>query len=259
MTPAIEIKNLSKHFRTFGSFTKPVERITVLDQISLTVNRGEIFALLGPNGAGKTTLIKTLCTLILPDEGEARIFGHDLSKESDAVKQCINLVVGEERSFYWRLTGRQNLEFFAALYGLYGKEAENRIQDAAEIFEMDYLDRRYQEYSTGMKQRLAFARCLLNDAELIFMDEPTRSLDPAAALNLKALIKCFAKEKKRTIFFATHRLEEIDDLADTVAILQKGKIKLHSSVPELKKSLEVSNLKPWLENYFCQPTESSHD
>lgn len=253
MTPAIEIYGLRKDFRTSQGFGKPSKRFTVLDQIDLKVESGKIFALLGPNGAGKTTLIKILCTLIIPDLGGARICGTDVLRDPENTKKHISLVVGEERSFYWRLTGRQNLEFFAALYGLKKKEARRKIDDAASLFEIDFLDRRYQEYSAGMKQHLALARSLLNDASVIFMDEPTRSLDPAAAARFKAMIKKFVVENQRTIFFATHRLDEVEELADTVAILDQGKVRLHTSVNELRLTKGDSGVKPWLEGYFLQP------
>lgn len=221
MTPAIEIKNLSKVFRISTSFGKKSKFQTVFDKLNLDVQPGEVVALLGPNGAGKTTLIKILCTLILPDEGEAKITGFDLVREADKVKRVISLAIADERSFYWRLTGRENLEFFATLYGVRGRQASQKITAAANSLDIDFLDQRYQEYSAGMKQRLALARSFLNDASVIFMDEPTRSLDSASALHLKKTIKQFSREQGRTVLFAMHQLGEIEDLVDKVVRLKK--------------------------------------
>ncbi|MEK7816918.1 MAG: ABC transporter ATP-binding protein, partial [Actinomycetota bacterium] len=152
-----------------------------MNNVNLTVNRGEIFGLLGPNGAGKTTLTKMLCTLILPTRGEATICGHDLIGQQGKIKSSIALISSEERSFYWRLSGRENLRFFAALYGLSRSRAEKRIPELLVQVDMEAAaERRFQEYSTGMKQRMALARGLLADPEVFFMDEPTKGLDPVA-------------------------------------------------------------------------------
>ncbi|MDO8527128.1 MAG: ABC transporter ATP-binding protein [Deltaproteobacteria bacterium] len=228
MTPwVIETKGLGK---IFG----PARR-SVLKDIHLNIRQGEIFALLGVNGAGKTTLIKILSSLILPDEGEVRVFGENILRYPHRIKPLISLVVGEERSFYWRLTGRQNLEFFAALYNLPRKEARRRIEKAAVLLGIENLDNRYQEYSTGMKHRLALVRSLLSEARLILMDEPTRSLDPNAAFKLREIIRNdFSGGTQRTVFFTTHQLQEAEALADRIAILDKGKIKVCGTMKELQ-------------------------
>lgn len=188
---AIQTRNLSKSF---------ISKI-VLNPLNFEVKTGEIFSILGANGAGKTTLIKILSTLWLPDSGSAQIFGYDLIRETSKIKPLISLVIGEERSFYWRLTGRQNLEFFAALYNLPSQRARKKIEEARKLFEIDNLDKRYDRYSTGMKQRIALARSFLTDAKLIFMDEPTRSLDPAAKFHFRRLMKQMVKENGVTLFF----------------------------------------------------------
>lgn len=220
MVLAVETKKLTKFFGRSATLA--------LDGVDLEVPAGEVFALLGPNGAGKTTLIKILCSLILPDGGEASVYGLDVVKNPAEVRSLLSFVVGEERSFYWRLTGRQNLEFFATLYNLPRKAARQRIEEAASILGLEDLEKRYQEYSTGMKQRLALARSLLHDAKLIFMDEPTRSLDPNASLKLREFIR------KKTVFFTTHQIQEAQSLADRIAILDKGKIKACGTLKELQ-------------------------
>ncbi len=140
----------------------------------------------------------------------------------------------EERSFYWRLTGRQNLNFFAALYNLEPKSARKKVNDVMELLNIECPDRRYQEYSTGMKQRLAIARCLLSDAKLILMDEPTRSLDPVAAGEFHGLIReKLVKEWGRTVLFTTHRLDEAEGLSDRIIIINEGRIAAAGTKEEL--------------------------
>ena len=238
MVLAVETKKLTKFFGRSATLA--------LDEVDLEVPAGEVFALLGPNGAGKTTLIKILCSLILPDGGEASVYGLDVVKNPAEVRSLLSLVVGEERSFYWRLTGRQNLEFFAALYNLPRKTARQRIEEAAFTLGLEDLEKRYQEYSTGMKQRLALARSLLHDAKLIFMDEPTRSLDPNAAAKLRELMR------KRTVFFTTHQIQEAQSLADRIAILDKGKIKACGTLKELQCQFGLT--KASLEQIFQKVT-----
>jgi ABC-2 type transport system ATP-binding protein len=190
---AIETLNLTKIFKParhiFGIKPPRVKSITAIYQLNLWIKKGEIFAILGPNGAGKTTLIKILCSLITPTSGTARIHGYDVVKDEDKIKSLIGLLIGEERSFYWRLTGRENLEFFGVLHNLSFRQVRKKAETVMELLEIEDPDKRFHEYSTGNKQKLALARCLLSNAEVIFMDEPTKSLDPSAASKLKEFIK----------------------------------------------------------------------
>jgi len=210
-----------------------------VDGVDLLVRRGEVFGILGPNGAGKTTLIKILCTLILPTGGEARVNGFDVEKESGRVRESIGLVTTDERSFYWRLTGRQNLEFFASLHNFYSDDARNMVDELLGVVDLKYAaDERFLNYSAGMKQRMAIARGLLNDPAVLFMDEPTRSLDPGAAQNLRNFIaEEIVRERGKTIFISTHNLEEAEELCDRVAIFDDGRIKVVGSPDELKENL----------------------
>lgn len=251
MSLAIEAKNLTRNFK--GS--PPVR---ALDGVHLQVRENEIFVLLGRNGAGKTTLIKTLCTLLAPDAGEARIFGLDLARNGPDIRRLISLAVGEERGFYWRLTGRQNLLFFAALYNLPRKMAGKKIDELAAAFELEFLDKRYDLCSTGMKHRLALARCFLTGAKLIFMDEPTRSLDPAAKSGLRSLLKTIAKKMGCTFFLTTHDTREAEDLADQMAILDQGRIISCGTLLEIQRDAQKPDAS--LEQVFCTLTgpESNH-
>jgi ABC-2 type transport system ATP-binding protein len=213
--------------------------ITPVDGVDLSVEKGEVFGILGPNGAGKTTLIKILCTLILPTAGEARVNGYDVEKESGMVRESIGLVTTDERSFYWRLTGRQNLEFFASLHNFYSDDARDMVDELLGVIDLKYAaDERFLNYSAGMKQRMAIARGLLNDPAVLFMDEPTRSLDPGAAQGLRDFIKEeIVRERGKTIFISTHNLEEAETLCDRVAIFDDGRIKVIGSPADLKASL----------------------
>lgn len=212
------------------------EVVTGVDNLSLEVEQGELFALVGPNGAGKTTLVKMLSTLVLPTSGQAWVNGHDLVREEGKVKGAIGFVASEERSFYWRLTGRQNLAFFAALHNFRPSEAKKRIDT---IFErlglLEAADNMFYTYSSGMKQKLAIARGLLTDPALLFLDEPTKSVDAVTARNLKNFIKqVLVEQEGRTVFFTTHRLEEVDELADRVAVMNRGRLIFCGTVGELK-------------------------
>jgi len=240
----VEVHALSKRFSratSYRALLRPFRgpEILAVDQVDLSVREGELFGLLGPNGAGKTTLVKMLCTLILPSAGEARVHGWDVVSEAEAVKRIVGLVDCQERSFFWRLSGWQNLKFFAALYGLYGARAEARIRDLLDLVGLsDQADRRFMTYSTGMRQRLAVARGLIAGPRVVFMDEPTRSLDPVVARDLRAFIRnVLVDELGRTVVLVTHRLEEAEELCDRVAIMNKGRIIACGPVDEIKRRI----------------------
>jgi len=243
----IETRDLTKSFFPAtnlidffsGAFKqKPV--VEAVKGVNLEVKKGEAFALLGPNRAGKTTLIKILCTLILPSRGEAFIDGFDVVKNGESVRRIIGLVSGEERSFYWRLTGRQNLEFFGTLSNLKLRDIKRKIDYLVDLLDMgEYIDIRFDEYSTGMKQRLAIARSLLSEAKVLFMDEPTKSLDVYSADHFRRFIKeRIVGEGGRTIFFASHNLQEVSDFADRIAFMDKGVIQAIRAASELKSKIK---------------------
>src|SRR4030042_3186100 len=209
---SIECTHLSKNFGL----------TTALIEITLTLKTGAICALIGPNGAGKTTLLKTLAGLIVPSNGAARICGEDVICTPHKVKTKVGFIPSEERSFYWRLTGRQNLKFFAALHKINGTEGRMRIDSLLEkmgIREMG--DKKFREYSTGMKQALSIARGLIHDPLVLLLDEPTRSLSPNVSQRFYDLVRRQASEGK-TVLFASHNLIEVENMADFVVILHKG-------------------------------------
>jgi len=207
----IETHDLTKRFTLQRGFTDFLrhpfrkDEMTAVYEVNLKIKKRELFGILGPNGAGKTTLIKMLCTLILPSEGTAHVNGYDISKDSGKVRESIGFITSDERSFYWRLTGRQNLRFFAALHNYYSDDAEERIDELLSLVGMDDKgDDRFLSYSAGMKQRMAIARGLLNDPAVLFMDEPTRALDPGAAQNVRKFVKeHIMGDEGKTVFLST--------------------------------------------------------
>ncbi len=243
----IETFDLTKHFTPSTNLLDFIPRafkkgpvIKAVDRVNIKIKKGEIFGLLGPNGAGKTTLIKMLCTLIFPTDGKAYVNGFEIVKDGHEVRKSIGLVTGEERSFYWRLSGRQNLKFFGALYNMEPAEIDKKIDYLVELLEMqEYMDKRFDEYSTGMKQHLAIARILLSDAKILFMDEPTKSLDYPSAVQFRQFIKeRIVGMDKRTVIFTTHNLKEAVDFTDRMALMDSGQIKACGTVPELQSLLK---------------------
>ncbi len=243
MDIAIEGAGLEKTFvkkRTVPELIRhpfrKAERIRALRGVDLAVERGTIFGLLGPNGAGKTTLLKILSCLVLPDRGRATILGTDVLDEN-RVKPTIGLVNSDERSFYWRLSGRENLRFFSRLYDVPRSRSESRIEELLRRVDLvEASDRRFADYSSGMKQRLAIARALLHDPPVLLMDEPTRSLDPASSLSLRAFVSDELRGRDgKTILLATHNLREAEVLCDRIAILVRGKIRQVGTPAEVRR------------------------
>jgi len=256
----LKVNNITKDFispfslrqlATLDLKRRPCTR--ALNDVSFTLPHGSILAVLGPNGAGKTTLLKVLSTLILPEKGSVEINGLRLGKDDEQIKACIGLVASCERSFYWRLSGRQNLEFFSAMYGLYGKHAQERIKELIRLFKIDYLDKRFDSYSTGMQQKCGLMRALLHDPALLLLDEPTKSLDYSTAHDFRSFIKEFlVKKQRKTVIFTTHHMEEAMDFADFFMILYQGKVLAFGSLEELR----AKTAKPAasLEEIFVQLT-----
>ncbi len=240
MKAAIETQQLSKTFRGSPGWPWAARRqpIAAVAGVDLTVPAGQLFGLLGANGAGKTTLVKILCSLILPDGGSATVAGHDLSQPGK-IRRSVGLVVSDERSFYWRLTARQNLAFFAAMYDLRGAQARERIaQVLAQVDLLSIADRPFSVLSAGMRQRLAIARSLLHRPQLLFLDEPSRSLDPLAKAHLHDLIRQLNDEQGVTIFLITHDLAEAETLCHRVGVMQAGQIRVTGSPEELRRQLK---------------------
>ena len=250
MKHSIELINLTKYYPKLKGYKDlllhPFKKqyLPALQDINLTVEEGSFYGLLGPNGAGKTTLIKILSTLVLPTSGKALVNGFDVVQQQKQVRRAIGLVVNDERSFYWRLTGRQNLSFFAHLNNLSGAGKDKRIHEVLHITEMEKdADRMFSDYSTGMKQRIAIARGLLCDPSIIFLDEPTRSLDPLSAKHLRKFIKDeIIYRHNRTAFLATNNLCEAEDLCTHIAIIQNGSIKSYGPIEKIKQQINAAKV-----------------
>lgn len=228
---AIEIHNLTKIFKSkinnhrFSLIKKTVPTIAV-NNLNLTIQKGELFGLLGPNGAGKTTLVKMLCTLLPPDHGTAIINGYDINKQPMQVKRSIGTLfsVGE-RGFFWRLNGYRNLEFFAAIYNVPRPKRQQRIKEVLKLvgLESSAYDL-YQKYSGGMKRRLSLARTLLADPPVLLLDEPTAGLDVISSRNIREFVKSAVKESGKTVLYTTHYIEEAAQICDQIGILRRGQL-----------------------------------
>ncbi len=235
---AVETEGLTKRFEPVAGWLGRKEKgVTAVSDISLKIPRGQRFGLLGPNGAGKTTLTKMLCTLVLPSSGRATVAGFPLA-QSGAIRANVGLVVSDARSFYWRLSARRNLDFFAAMHGLNGRFAQQRVEEVLQAVDLTAVaDRRFNTFSSGMKQRLAIARSLLHRPQILFLDEPSRSLDPTATQRLHDLLRRLQAEQELTLFFITHDLAEAEVMCDEVALLHQGRIRAQGPPVELRQRL----------------------
>jgi ABC-2 type transport system ATP-binding protein len=202
------------------------KRHTALSDVSLIVPRGASLAVLGSNGAGKTTLLKLMAGLLYPASGRVRVDGGDTTADNLAVRRTVSFVINEERSFYWRLTGRQNLRFFGTLDEVAPRLLDDRIARLLDLVGLaSAADRQVGGYSSGMRQRLALARGLLTEPEVLILDEPTRAVDPISARQLRdLLLPTLHREHDKTLVIATHQLEEAEQLCDHVCVLHRGEL-----------------------------------
>ena len=240
-TESLKKTYLSKEKKSLLKRGKKRE-VHALKGIDITVRKGEIFGLLGPNGAGKTTLIKILTTLLLPSSGRAWVNGYDVIKEERKVRASIGCMLMGERGLYWKLTGRENLEYFGALYYVPKKARRERIEYLIDLLDLgDFIDRTVETYSSGQKMIVSFAKALINDAPTLFLDEPTIAMDVHAARKLREIVKELNREGK-TIIYTTHLMHEADELCDRVAIIDRGEIKAVGTPAELKASIKQEGI-----------------
>ena len=232
---AIETHGITRVFESRKGFLfREVTRTEALKGIDLSVERGAIFGLLGPNGAGKTTFTKSLSTLLLPTAGTALVLGHDVVRDTEWLRPRMGLVLGGERGLYNRVSGRENLRYFADLYGIPLTEREQRISEVIERVDLEWAaDRRVEEYSRGMKQKLHIARGILHRPEILFLDEPTIGLDPKSAREARKLVRSLVADGV-TIFLTTHYMFEAEELCPELAILSKGRIVARDTVAKLR-------------------------
>ncbi|OGP81575.1 MAG: hypothetical protein A2Y95_11725 [Deltaproteobacteria bacterium RBG_13_65_10] len=230
-TQAILAEGLTKIFRRpTGPLRRPGPCVPAVQSLDLALPTGALLGVLGPNGAGKTTLLKLLATLLLPTSGKLLVEGRDAVSDPRGVRARVGLVTGDERAFYWRLTGRQNLAFFAALHALAPRLARTRAQAlATELGIAEVLDSPVDTYSSGMRQRLALARGLLHDPALLLLDEPTRSLDPDAASALREMIARLARGGGHTVVLVTHAPEEARAICTHIGMMREGRLELQAA------------------------------
>ena len=236
---AVEVRDLAKTFRS-GWFPRRLTR--ALRGVSLSIPRGVIFGLLGPNGAGKTTLLSILATLLLPDAGEAKVLGHDVVREARAIRPRLNMASGNS-SFIWSLRAPEILAFYGRLYGLHGKALARKVDELVALCELEeHRKVPYQELSTGLKQRLALAKSLVNDPELLFLDEPTLGLDPDISVRMRAQIAGLRRERGTTILLTTHYMREAEELCDEIAFIKNGEIPARGTADALKRQIKIGDV-----------------
>jgi ABC-2 type transport system ATP-binding protein len=231
----IEASDLHRTYHTTtGVLRRRSKDVEAVRGVSFEVGEGELFGLLGPNGAGKTTTIKMLITLLIPTAGSARVLGYDVVKDAHEVRKRIGYVFGGERGVYERLSGLDNLRYFAELYGVPAREQKRRIAELLDLVGLTGREKeRVEGYSRGMRQRLHVARGLLHDPPVLFLDEPTIGLDPVGARELRATIAALAAAGK-TVLLTTHYMFEADALCDRIAVITQGKIVAEGTPADLK-------------------------
>ena len=223
----IQINEVTKQFKDKQKY------VTALKHVTFEVKKGEVVGLLGENGAGKTTLLRTIATLLTPTEGNVLVGVYDTVKNPNDIKKRMGVLFGGETGLYDRLTARENLEYFATLYGLGKHQTKVRIEDLAKMFGMrDYLDRKVGGFSKGMRQKVAIARTLIHNPDIILFDEPTTGLDITSSNVFRQLVHQLKHEGK-TIVFSSHIMEEVSMLCDSVAMMHKGELVYHGNLEDL--------------------------
>lgn len=241
----VRLEGVSKWFTRRRSLAATVrhpfspERFDALRDISFEIAQGEFFGLLGPNGAGKSTLFRVLATLVLPDAGTVEVAGLDAVDDADEVRRVVAIVTPDERSLYWRLSAVENLRLFGSLHGLRGERLRSRVADVLDVVGLSDTGPKYAgQFSTGMRQRLLIARALLPDPRVLLLDEPTRSLDPISARDLRRFLREeLVGRRGCTVLLATHSADEAFELCDRVGVLHRGTLLAAGSVDTLAAGL----------------------
>lgn len=228
----LEVKSLSKKFK---------DKVAV-ENISFTINPGEIVGLLGENGAGKTTTLRMISTMLKISSGEIKVNGYSVAKEGDKVRREVGILFGGDVGLYDRLSGRENIVYFGELYGLSKGEVTNRVKELSKDFGMDeYIDKRVGKFSRGMKQKVSIARAIVHSPSVMLLDEPSTGLDVRATKVIHQFIrKC--KLENKTILFSSHSMSEVERLCDRVIIINKGKLIEEGTINELKEKYNNEDL-----------------
>lgn len=216
----IEVNNLVKKYGD----------LTAVNNISFSVNEGSICAILGPNGSGKTTTIKSICNLIIPDEGNIKLFGKDNKKSIDNIAALFE----GTRNLYWRLTPRENLRYFAGIRGLGGKKIERKIDELLDRFDLeDKKDTVVNNLSRGMRQKVAIAMTLICDTDIIILDEPTLGLDVKSFMEIKNMLRYISNNMKKTVLLSTHDMNLVEEVCEDIIILNRGNIIAQDTIGNL--------------------------
>lgn len=231
MTVYLSAKDVHKSYR----------RKQVLKGVTLDLYNGEILALLGPNGSGKTTFIKILATLLIKDAGKVEIMGYDLDKNPNAIRHLFGYVGQDsERSAYARLSARENLHFFGSLHGLDKKTINAQLDKLVHYFDFaESIDKRFEHLSGGQKQTMVIMRALLYNPPVVYLDEPTKGLDPLVAKKIRAYLKRYVKDEQKSLLLTSHILPEVDEMSDRVALIADGVIPIVSTATKLKESVSI--------------------
>lgn len=228
----LKLNNVSKSFK----------KATVVDNLSFTVDKGEIVGLLGENGAGKTTTLRMISTMLEISGGNIEVNGIDVKSDPEKVRKEIGILFGGDVGLYDRLSGRENIRYFANLYGMSKKEADERIDVLAKSFEMeDYINKPVGKYSRGMKQKISIARSIVHNPSVMLFDEPTTGLDVSAARIVQDFILQCKKENK-IILFSSHSMKEVEKLCDRVVIINKGKLLENCTLSDLAQKYNNTDL-----------------
>lgn len=226
---AIEAEEVRK---SYGMFLRRKE---VLRGVSLEIEEGEIYGIIGPNGSGKTTLVSILSTILRADSGRVRILGMDVEREKKRIRSVINISSGNP-NFLWSMTAEENLRYFGMSYGMGGEELRRRIDELLELLELQkHRNTRFDEMSTGTKQRLSLAKSLINRPRVLFLDEPTTGLDPDIALRIRETIKRVHEEEGMTVLLTTHYMKEAEMLCERLSFLRNGVVELEGKPSEFKR------------------------
>ncbi len=232
MTHAVEIKGLSKHYKN----------VIALSELTISINKGEIFGIIGPNGAGKSTTLKILTTLLKPTAGYAKVFDIDVAKNPEEIRKIISYLP-EEAGSYMQLTGREYLKFMAEFFDGYGEPVEKIVQRGVKLAGLaERIDDHTKEYSKGMKRRLLIARTLMTKPKLAVMDEATSGLDVKHAYYVRGIIKDYVQSKGVTVLLSSHNMLEVEHLCDRVALIDEGKLVEIGTPKELIAKYEAMNL-----------------
>ncbi len=236
---AIDARDVAKTFR--AGWIRRRETVALRD-VSLAVPRGAIFGVLGPNGAGKTTLLSIFATLLTPDRGHVTVLGGDVVRDAARIRRRLNMASGRP-SFLWSLRADEVIAFYGRLYGLGGRALRRRVDELVETFELGPHRRaQYNELSTGLKQRLALAKALVNEPELLFLDEPTLGLDPDVSIRIRRHIASLRRDQGMTIVLTTHYMREAEELCDEIAFIKDGRILARGTAGELKRKIRVGDV-----------------